>query len=447
MIAMEMQQKVWQFIENEIKIAPKSRIVVGVSGGADSVAMLHVLRSLGYECIAAHCNFHLRGAESDRDEYEVRKLSAKLQVSFVKTDFDTVNYAKKNKISIEMAARELRYSWFESVRQKQQAKVIAVAHHIDDSIETFLLNLIRGSGLRGLKGIEPVNDNVTRPLLCTTREEIVKYVTENELNHIIDSSNENIDFLRNKVRLQLLPLLAEFNPSIRQTLQETIERMRGTWKVFEHTTEKIKSEIATVRQRHLYIDINKLQKQPDIKTVLFEILQPYHFHGDIIEQITENLDNESGLKFYSENYILIKDRDFLILSEKKGESDLQITIPEYRSKIEYPVWLIFEKKNVDNNFDISKNKNTVHIDLDKIKFPLTLRKWQNGDYFYPFGMKNRKKISDFLIDRKINILDKQNTWLLISDNQVVWIVGERLDNRFGVTQETTRVLEISLSEK
>ena len=439
---MKIRQKIGQFIQKKINVSSGARLILGVSGGVDSVVMLHVLSSLDYKCVVAHCNFHLRSEESNRDEAFVKALAESFRLPFLKTDFDTREYARQQKISIEMAARDLRYAWFEKIRKEQNAEAIAVAHHADDSVETFLMNLMRGSGLRGLKGIEPINGNVIRPLLCCTRGEIETYARVNKLKSVFDSTNSNTDFLRNKIRLELLPMLAEFNPSIRQTLTETIGRMQGAWKVFENNIEKITRENTFRQNGYLYIDIQKLQRQPDVNTVLFELLQPYHFHTDVVNQIVENLQDTSGARFQSDGYVLIKDREYLILSEEKRRNDFETEISEGNIEIKTPIHLFFNKKEKKDDFNISKTKEAVHVDFDKLRFPLTLRVWRAGDIFYPFGMTRSKKVSDFLIDEKVNVLEKQHTYVLLSGNDIVWVVGMRVDNRFRVTNETKNVFEI-----
>lgn len=446
-----MHQKIRHFIEKELLLTPNAKLVLGVSGGVDSVVMMHILNSLGFHCIVAHCNFHLRGEESDRDEKSVELWAKKLGLSFEKIDFDTKRYATECKISIEMAARELRYTWFEEIREKHQAQYIAVAHHADDAVETMLLNLIRGTGLRGLKGIEAINGKIIRPMLCSTREQVEKYAESHQLTYVFDSTNAETDFTRNKIRLEILPKLAEINPSIQQTLSETITRLQGTWKVFDGAIESITSDITHKKADKIYIDINKLKQQKDVKTVLFEILQPYQFHSDIVYQITESLENNSGLQFHSPDFILVKDRSYLILSPKTNIGNIgnientEIEIDNNTSTIQYPFSLHLKTFEKDMNFKVSKSTDKVHIDLSKIKFPLILRKWESGDFFYPFGMEKSKKVSDFLIDEKVNIIDKQNIWVLTSDKKIVWIVGMRTDNRFKINVSTQKILEIKIN--
>ncbi|MGC3976911.1 MAG: tRNA lysidine(34) synthetase TilS [Paludibacteraceae bacterium] len=442
-----MRHKISRFIAEELKLTPHTKLILGISGGIDSVVMLQILNKLDYKCVIAHCNFHLRGEESSRDEEVVHRLADKLQLPFEKIDFDTKAYARKHKLSIEMAARDLRYNWFENLRQKYNSPYIAVAHHKDDSIETLLMNLIRGTGLRGLKGIEPINGKIIRPLLCCTRQEIESYATKNHLNFVTDSTNADTDFVRNKIRLQIIPALAEINPSIKQTLSETTERLQGTWKIFEQTIQEIKQEITIIKDNKLHINIKKLQQQADIRTVLFEILQPYSFHPDVVNQVTDNLTSNSGLKFYSADYILIKDRDYLILiknTELENEAN-EVLIEKDQARLDTPIALTFAIKKKDTDFIVSKSKYKIHLNYDKLKFPLVVRKWRPGDIFKPFGMQNFKKVSNFLIDEKVDLITKQHTLVIASNEDIVWIIGMRIDNRFKISEKTTRIFEINVN--
>lgn len=442
-----MRQKIHQFIEKEMKLTPGTKLIAGVSGGADSVVMLHILNDLGYDCIVAHCNFHLRGEESDRDEKVVENWAKRLQLPFEKVDFDTSSYAKENKLSIEMAARELRYHWFEKIRQKHHAEYISVAHHADDSAETLLMNLIRGTGLRGLKGIEAINGKIIRPMLCCSRNEIETYAESNRLNFITDSTNANTDFVRNKIRLETIPSLAEINPSIKQTLTETADRLLGAWKVYEQTIEKIKSEITSIKNDRLYIHIKKLQQQADVRTVLFELLQPYQFHSDVVKQIAESLEDNSGLTFHSSEHTLLKDREYLILTKNAeiGNDFTEILIQENTTEILTPISLSFKKMEKNEPFVISKHPKKIHLNYYRLKFPLTIRKWRSGDVFKPFGMNHFKKISDYLIDQKVDVITKQNTFVITSDDEIVCILGMRTDNRYKVDENATTIWEINVN--
>ena len=438
-------KKVELYIEkNKLLFHKKGEVLVGVSGGRDSVALLDILIKLGYRCTVAHCNFHLRGEESDRDEKFVQQLSFNLNIPYYSVDFDTVNYAKQKNISIEMAARELRYSWFTSLAEKINAQAIAIAHHADDNVETLLMHLVRGTGLKGLTGISPKNGLIVRPLLCCTRNEINEYIKNNNLSFIEDSTNQSVDFQRNKIRLQVIPLLEEINPSVKKVLSESIERFSEINTFYENAIEKIKKQLLTVDNDQLKINIDLLCKQASPKTILFEILHPYGFNESIVQDIEKHLHDESGKIFYSPTHYLIKDRKYLIISNKIKKNETTFFITENDSEISFPIHLSITRKKKEQNFVISKDNRIIQIDASLIQYPLTLRRWTNGDTFFPFGMNRQKKLSDFFIDQKLNLKQKAETWLLLSQNQIVWVVGLRLDNRFKITESTQEVLEIKM---
>lgn len=441
---METLKKVRQFIDSNQLLIDNDRILVGVSGGADSVVLLHILLKLGFECVVAHCNFHLRGDESMRDELFVEKLAEKYKLIYKKTDFDTVRFAKSNKISIEMAAREMRYAWFKKLAPENKCQTIATAHHTDDSIETLLLNMIRGTGLKGLTGIEPRNGDIVRPVLCCTRSEIEQYAQKNKLEYITDSTNLANEYSRNKIRNLILPMMADINPSVKQSLAENISRFRGSWKIYSEKIAEIEAHITFNKENQTFVDIDKLKSQSDPKTILFEILQKYQFNSDVISNIFEALDKSSGKRYYSDTHRLLKDREHLIVDEIEPNNTLEFSIDESTKSISIPINLSLNKKARNEDFIISKKSDIIHIDADKIKFPLTLRKWKKGDSFHPFGMKESKKLSDFFINEKINRNQKENIWLLVSDNKIVWIIGLRMDERFRITEKTKNILEISL---
>lgn len=441
-----MQQKVQNFIDKYGLLPNGAKIIVGVSGGADSVVLLHLLHNLGYNCIIAHCNFHLRMEESDRDELFVRKLAQHLNINCQVIDFNTIEYASLHKISIEMAARELRYKWFEELRQHYNADAIAVAHHSDDSIETMLMNLVRGTGIRGLIGIPSKNGFIVRPLLCCSRNEIENYLTENNLEHVEDSTNNSNDYTRNKFRNEIIPLLEIVNPSVRQTLSQTIQRFEGVLSIYQQSIDIISNEIVHKSGSNVLIDIEKLLKQEHISTILYEILYPFGFHSSVIEQIERSIYSESGKIFYSETHSLLKDRNYLIINANEEFSNDSYILSREDEEILVPVHLKITRFDRNSDFQISKNSNCIHIDENKLKYPLYLRHWNEGDYFYPFGMNQRKKLSDFFTDQKMNIFEKKQCWLLTSEQDIVWIMGIRIDNRFRITESTTNILQIEIEK-
>lgn len=439
-----MQEKVQTYILKNRLLEPGKPVIVGMSGGADSVAMLHVLLSLGYKCIVAHCNFHLRSNESDRDEQFVRDRVKAFNIDGYFIDFETAEYAEKQKISIEMAARELRYNWFYNLLETLDAQAIAIAHHADDSIETLLMNLVRGTGLKGLTGISPRNNKVIRPLLCVSRLEIESYLIENQLSFVEDSSNSSLNYQRNRFRHQVLPLLEEINPSVRQTLYHSLHHFEGNFAVYQQALKRIENEIVVHESDSFKIDIELLNKQIHIPTILFELLYPFGFGNSIVEQLTEQLNGTPGKLFYSDTHRLLKDRKYLIIQEISSFSKDKFLITENDSFLKQPFHFIIRKKKKTVDFALSKSVTKIQVDASKIKFPLLLRTWETGDSFYPFGMNHRKKISDYFVDNKYNMFEKEQIWLLVSGNDIVWIVGKRLDNRFRITEDTTDLLEFEI---
>lgn len=440
-----MLTKVQNYIIQHKLLTPNARVIVGVSGGADSVVLLHILLSLGYDCVIAHCNFHLRMEESKRDEEFVRSLSKSLHLPFYSIDFETTKYAKEQHKSIEMAARDLRYEWFYQLMLKLDAQAIAVAHHADDSIETMLMNLVRGTGLRGLTGIAARNEKVIRPLLCCTREEIETYIIGHDLENITDSTNATLDYQRNKFRNVVIPLLEEINPSVRQTLYSSLERFEGTLAIYDQAIANIRDKVLRVEDALIKLNIEELLKQVDVPTVLYELLQPYGFGKAVMEQIAIHLEGESGKLFYSDTHRLLKDREYLIISNNEQISSEEYIISDSPTEINVPFPLKISKMKISSDFHVSKEKNCIHVDASKLSFPLQLRRWNEGDSFFPFGMNKRKKISDFFIDNKLSIIEKEQSWLLLSGNEIVWVVGQRMDNRYRVTDETKDVFQFIIS--
>ena len=437
-----LQQKVLSYIEKHQLLSPDKAVIIGVSGGTDSVVLLHLLVALGYKCEVAHCNFHLRMEESIRDEKFVRNLALTYSIPLHTIDFDTITYAKEHGISIEMAARELRYRWFEKIMKKQGAQAIAVAHHADDNIETLLLNLSRGTGLRGLCGMSARNNNIVRPLLECSRQELDNYLTEHHLEHVEDSTNTLNDYKRNKIRNKVIPMLSEINPAIRETLQSEIMYFKGTLAIYEQALSEIKKDIVDNSGEGLKLNIEKIKKQVDIPTIMFELLHPYNFNNSVIEQLTEHLNSEPGKIFHSETHRLIIDRNHLIISAKGDYSKGSYIISQEDSELIIPNKLIINRLQKSEGYILPKDQNRVHIDASKISFPLTIRNWKEGDFFYPLGMKKKKKLSDFFIDNKLSLFEKEKVQLLISNNEIVWIVGIRLDDRFKITNDTKKIIEL-----
>lgn len=435
-----MLDKVKRYIADNKLFEQSDKLLVGLSGGADSMALLNVLIELKYDCFAAHCNFHLRGEESDKDQLYVEDWCNVNNIPLITVDFDTTKYAADNKISIEMAARELRYGWFERVRKEHDADYIAVGHHLNDSIETFLLNLIRGTGISGLSGIAPKNGRVVRPLLSVSREEIEEYLDGKATNFRVDSTNLEDIYTRNFVRLNLLPSLEKINPSINDAIARTSKNLSEVEKVYRHVMEK---DIKVVLLDNV-IDIEKLKQTISPQSVLFEILFPLGFSPSSIEDVLDSIDATPGKVFYSPSHRLIKDRIFFLI-DKLSTNEVEnrtFTINKGNTHIDLPLDMSFDVKPYP--VDITKSPKYLYLDADLITYPLVLRKWQLGDWFVPFGMKGRKKLSDFFTDQKFSIKDKEDVWILVSGEDIVWVVGHRSDDRFRVTPKTKNILVINI---
>jgi tRNA(Ile)-lysidine synthase len=435
-----MLHKIRTYIEKHGLLCPDDTVIVGLSGGADSVALLHILVQLNYSCIAAHCNFHLRGDESNQDEAFAHQLAISLQIPFYKKDFDTTGYAARKHISVEMAARELRYGWFEELRKSHNAQVIAVAHHRDDSVETVLLNLIRGTGIRGLTGIRPERDTLIRPLLETTRREILDWLEQQGIAYRTDSTNLTDEYTRNYIRLHILPMMETLNPSVREAIARTSGHLSDVETIYTDYIEKERKRLIDSQQR---ISISRLMQSAVPQTVLYELLKPFGFTRLLSESIFYSLSGEPGKIFYTpeSGYQLVKDRDFLLLTPKHPKNETVYTIHAGES-IETPIRLTTQKTEKSPDFRIEKNKHVASFDFDKLTFPLTLRTWRRGDRFVPYGMKGRKKLSDYFSDHKFDRNRKEQTWLLCSGLDIIWIVGERPDDRYKVNKITKSIFTV-----
>lgn len=422
------KNRIDRFITVNALFGLADKVLVALSGGADSVALLRVLLQLGYRCEAAHCNFHLRGEESDRDEAFVTRLCQDLEIPLHKVNFDTTGYAAQKGISIEMAARELRYEWFGTLLGECGAAVVAVAHHRDDSVETFLLNLVRGAGINGLKGIQPRNGHVVRPLLEVSRAEILDYLNHLGQPYVTDSTNLEDEFMRNKIRLRVLPLLRELNPSVDRTLAETTGRLADTAAVYQ----KAMAEASARVRKDDRIDIRGLLAETAPQALLHELLYPLGFNTAQVGEVFRALSGEPGRRFRSQRWELLKDRDYLLLRPL----DVQVEVPELQMEV-------LDREDVL----LERTPKIAFLDADKVQQPLTLRKWQSGDVFVPLGMKGKKSVRNYLKDRKFSLFDKEMQYVVCAGDSVVWLVNERIDDRFKVTGSTRRVMVLRINQK
>ena len=453
--------QVRHFAHHHQLFTPRGKYIIALSGGADSVSLLLVLKhlesELGITLEAAHCNFHLRGDESSRDEEFCKQLCRRLHVPLHLVHFDTHAYADLHHVSIEMAARDLRYAYFEQLRRDIRAQDICVAHHRDDSVETLLLNLVRGTGLRGLRGIQPRNAHIIRPLLSHSRQQIEHYLDALGESYVTDSTNLHNDVKRNKIRLNIIPLLRELNPSVSQSIFETSLRVTEALKVFDEAIQHAIADVTTPQTQNsklktqnspLIISVDRLKQQPSPEYTLHEILSPRGFTSAQIEQIYTSLDtNPTGKIITSCTHELAFDRSTLILQPKTPTSLVRpMHIPETGTYVlSDNLKLKVETEECGDRYEPSRTADCASLDASDIKFPLTLRHIQPGDRFVPFGMTGTKLLSDYLTDRKKNIFEKRAQLVLTDAQQrILWLVGERTDNRFRITPHTQQVLRLTL---
>ena len=433
-------------------IAEGDKLILALSGGVDSMVLAGLLLKSKVEFVVAHCNFHLRGEESNGDEQFVREFAERNGLRLFVKHFETETYATEKGISIEMAARDLRYAWFEELRQQLGYDKIVVAHHADDQAETFFINLLRGAGLRGLKGMQPQNGFIIRPMLWASREQIHSYALDNQIQWREDHTNAESVYLRNKIRNQLFPVFDELHPEARQGLYNSLEHLSSENELYrELLKEKLNrmveldGEIQSVPYSAINIPQTSYLKLQTSFQLLFEWLRQYGFNTDQCHFIFEAMGTGIGNKYYSPTHQLVIGRNELQLSEIKpvGKEEIQIEIGQ--EEMNSPIHLRFSRFEKDSNFVIDKSPNVALLDADKITFPLTLRHWQHGDRFHPLGMKGSKLLSDFFVDQKFTEADKRNVSLLVSaDGNIVWVVGYRIDNRFKVTSETKSVFRCDL---
>ena len=429
-----MKNKVQHFIVEKSLFSKEDKLILGISGGADSVCLMHVLLALGDSFDLAHCDFNLRGKESDEDESFVKELAKKYQLKLHVKQFDTTSYSTENKISTQMAARDLRYAWFHDLLASENAKYIVIAHHSNDDVETFFINLLRGSGLKGLLGISEKTESVVRPLMVVSRAEIESYLNKNELSYRNDSSNASVKYLRNKIRHELMPLLTDMNPSIQQTISDEMKILEGVAEVYYQQMREVKKEIIKNEKGVIQLKISDLLALKPLNNYLYELLNPYGFMT--IEAIAKSLKGQSGKQFFSSTHELLIDREFIFISELDVKKNELITIEETTNSIKSPIQLTFSKTN---NVKWIKDVNFAQLDFEKLQFPLTLRNWKEGDKFMPLGMQTFKKLSDYFIDNKFSILNKKKQWLLCSNTDIVWVVGHRIDERYKLQSKTKKV--------
>jgi tRNA(Ile)-lysidine synthase len=418
------------FIEQNALFTRSTPILAAVSGGIDSVLMAHLLKAAGYNFAIAHCNFQLRGNEALRDQQFSHSLAAQLEVPFYTINFDTEQYAADNKISIQMAARDLRYQWFDTVCQQSGYEAVALAHHQNDTIETILLNLTRGTGIAGLHGILPKNGKLVRPLLFLTRDEVQTIVTAEGLSFVEDSSNASTKYARNKIRHEVVPKLKELNPSLENTFENNMKYFRELETLLENKTTELKQTIVQHKQGEIFISTEDIKQLNPANLLLYTLLNEYGFNETAIDDLLSILDKHAGRIFESRGYLLVLDREGIYIKQKKNGRYPAETIIEDDYELYYGNYKLTILHD-DSALIIKNNPLSVSIDTSKLVYPLKIRPWQEGDHFFPLGMKGRKKLSDFFINQKVPLHQKDEIPVLVNgDGEIMWIGGYRPDERY-----------------
>ena len=435
-----MLQKFKQHLHQNFPFLEDSKLLIAISGGIDSVVLAHLCSQLNLNFSLCHCNFNLRGQESDDDEAFVTSLAKTLKTPVYTTSFETEKYATKNKVSIQVAARDLRYTWFYKLLDANQYDYVLTAHNTNDNLETFIINLTRGSGLEGFTGIPPVNQKSVRPLLAFSRDDITLFAIKNGIVWREDRSNASIKYVRNKVRHKVIPILKELNPHVLESFQNTIEYLNESQSIINDAVKNITAKVVSYENDVLKISCKEIEKLSNKKAYLYQLLQAYGFTAwnDIVDLISA----QPGKQVFSDTHRLLKDRNFLILTTINKSQSIKgpILIDQKVSKITNPI-----KLTIQNTDDYtSKNKEQIIIDKDLVNYPLSLKKWHHGDAMYPTGMKGSKKISQLFKDNKLSLLDKEKIWILAdAKDHIIWVIGLRQDRRYLANKTSKNRLKIS----
>ncbi len=426
-------------LSDRIPFLQGKQLLLASSGGIDSMVLADLLLKSGFGFALAHCNFSLRGTESDGDENFLREYAAKNNIAFYAQRFDTETFAQDNRLSIQMAARELRYAWFHELLEENGYDFLLTAHHADDNLETFIINLSRGTGLDGLAGIPETNGKILRPLLGFSRADIEKYASENRIGWREDSSNASDKYLRNKIRHEVVPALKSLNPDFLKSFRQTSEHLQQSKSLVRDAANLVYKQVAIESEDKVIFKLYELKRLPNYSAYLYEWLHGFGFTA--WEDIYDLPDAQSGKQIFSNEFKLLKDREVIVLTPIKDENpDENFFVQKGQQQLAAPVNLAFCRVT-----DIGQSSdNRIFVDEDRLEFPLTVRKWREGDYFFPFGMTGKKKISKFFKDEKFSLIDKAETWLLCSGSEIIWIIGKRMDDRFKINNTTKNILEIKL---
>jgi tRNA(Ile)-lysidine synthase len=432
-----------RFIDAEQLFNRNQALLVAVSGGIDSVVLAHVCMAAGYDMVLAHCNFQLRGEESLRDEQFTIEFAARNQLALEIQRFDTAAYAEENKLSVQEAARVLRYAWFQALLEEKGLARILTAHHADDNVETMLMNLFKGTGIAGLRGILPLNGKLARPLLFASRAEIGEYALAHNLSYVEDSSNLSDKYSRNFVRLNLVPMVEKIIPGAAANLRSDMARYREVEMLYREAMSRKLLKLLVRKGDEVHIPVEKLRITDPLRTILFEIFSPYGFTAAQLEGIMGLMDAETGKYMLSSTHRLLKNRNWFILSPLAISEASVYVVDEGVHELPFPGGrLVMKLTDKDLHFVPPPNPQTAYLDASLIRYPLVLRKWKEGDYFYPLGMQKKKKIARFLIDQKVNRLEKEHVLVLESGGLILWVVGKRIDDRAKCKASTRQMLII-----
>jgi tRNA(Ile)-lysidine synthase len=423
-------------IQTNFNYLKEKKLLLAISGGIDSMVLLHLFHKLEFDITVAHCNFSLRDAESDTDEDFVKSTCEALKIPYYIQKFDTKQFASDYKLSIQLAARKLRYDWFSELLSEQKLDYVLTAHHLDDEIETFLINFTRGTGLEGLTGIPAKNENVIRPLLKFSRDEIESFAKENNIKWREDSSNASVKYLRNKLRHDVVPILKELNPSFMHSFQNTLENLKQSQSLVDDASRIVYRKVVQEEENQKKINLSELKQLENYEAYLYQWLKPLGFTA--WDDIYDLVNAQSGKQVFSADYLLLKDRNDLIVTTRDFGNQISYKIEKTNLQVNIPLKLTLCNIGYISNL----NSNCIFVDEDKISFPLTIRKWQEGDVFYPSGMQGKKKVSKYFKDQKFSLINKQNQWLLCSNDEIVWIINQRADQRFLADDNTKNILKI-----
>jgi len=423
------------------------KILLAVSGGIDSMVMAHLFLKSGYETGIAHCNFSLRSTESDMDEDMVRQYALSRNIPFHTITFKTKSYSKKNGLSVQMAARELRYEWFEEIRKEYGYDKIAIAHNLNDNIETIIINLVRGTGITGLSGIKSASNHIIRPLLFATRQDIVHYCNRHRIVYREDKSNADTKYVRNKIRHLVIPVLKEINPSIETTLNETAERFTGINEIVSNYILKLRGRISEQKADHMTFNISLLKTYLHNKAILFELFKPFGIGSVQLNDLSKVIEGKTGGQIITGTHRIIKNRKEIIVTNDRNPGDVSYNIRNIKEFARVPGIESVRFVEITESFEIPSDPFIACVDSEKISFPFIIRSWKAGDHFYPLGMRHKMKLSDYFINSKYSRLDKENRLILECDGKIVWIIGDRIDNRFRITSSTKKALIIKSTRK